>query len=198
MRSLQHGLGKRNLLLINFDPGASFNLGAYEAFDNKTSVTENPFVASPAAAPIGNTLDSFTSSVIKNPNTAYSFGNNVSPKPWDNSANAWATSGAFTDKTLICGTDGNFDFSRKSLNVYDQVSERNAIEAAAAKEAAAKNAKLQEGDMPNWLQELFKIFQVIGGSMAGGAVPPGMAAAPSTNNAAATPTTPTTPAPAAG
>jgi hypothetical protein len=183
MRSLQHGLGKRNLLLINFDPGASCNLGAYKAFDNKTPVTapitENPFLASPAAAPIGNTLDSFTSSVINNPNTAYPFGN------WDDSANAWATSGAFTGKTLICGTDGNILGKPKS--VYDQVGERNAIEAAAAKEAAAKNAKLQEGDMQNWLQALFKILQVIGGSMAGGAVPPGMAAAPSTNNAAAAP-----------
>ena len=193
MRSLQHGLGKRNLLLINFDPGASFNLGDYKAFHKKTPVTDNPFVASPAAAPIGNTLDPFTSSVINNPNTAYSFGNNVSLKPCDDSANAWATSGAFTDKTLICGTDGNILGKPKS--VYDQVGERNAIEAAAAKEAAAKNAKLQEGDMQNWLQALFKIFQVIGGSMAGGAVPPGMAAAPSTNNAAAA--TPTTPAPAA-
>jgi hypothetical protein len=193
MRSLQHGLGKRSPLFFSFTGGVNFNPSAYTALDfNKTSVTAPITLTSSAAAPIDNTPAAFFTSSVNNPNTAYSFGNNVSPKPWDDSANAWATSGAFTGKTLICGTDGNILGKPKS--VYDQVSERNAIEAAAAKEAAAKNAKLQEGDMQNWLQALFKIFQVIGGSMAGGAVPPGMAAAPSTNNAAAAPA----PAPAAG
>jgi hypothetical protein len=120
MRSLQQGLGKRNLLLINFDPGASLNLGAYKAFDfNNTPVTalitENPFLTSSVDVPIDNKpADLFTSSV-NNPNTAYSFDNNVSLKPWtaDDSANAWAGLGAF-------GTNGNIDFSGKPLNVYEK------------------------------------------------------------------------------
>ena len=188
MRSLQHGLGKRNPLLINFDPGASFNLGAYTALDNKTPVTGNPFLASPAASPIDNNTPAayFTGN---NPKTAYPFDNSVSSlKPLTpgsaNSANlAWE---AFTDNTsLSFGTDGNL-FSEGSLNPYELAAKGNQ-QTEAAQKAAAEKAKLQEKNMQNWLQELFKIFQVIGGSMAGGAVPPTMAAAPSTNNAAAAP-----------
>jgi hypothetical protein len=168
MRSLQHGLGKRNLLLINFDPGASFNLGAYKAFDNKTPVTENPFVASPAAAPIGNTLDSFTSSVI-NPNTAYSFGNNVSLKPWDDSANAWATSGAFsTDgSSWSFDADGRLDFSGEPLNVYERANEENLQLGKLAMENDVKIKQMNAENTKGILAFLAQLLPMIGKALAG-------------------------------
>jgi hypothetical protein len=81
MRSLQHGLGKRNPLFADFNAGVNFSFSPTVIDFNKTSVTapvtENPFVTAPAVtgkpfAP----ADSFTS-LVNNPNTA----NGVSLKP---------------------------------------------------------------------------------------------------------------------
>jgi hypothetical protein len=173
MRSLQYDLGKRSPLFFSFTGGVNLSGFSPTVFSNPATAPVT--LTSSAAAPIDNTPAAFFTSSVNNPNTAYSFDNSVSLQPLTadsaNSANlAWGALGA----------DGNILGKPKS--VYDQVSERNAIEAA-AKEAAAKNAKLQEGNMRNWLQALLEIFQVIGGSMA---------AAPSTNSA------PAAPAPAAG
>ena len=179
MRSLQHGLGKRIPLFFTFNAGGSFGFSPVFDFNNNpvtAPVTENPFLASPAAAPIGNTLDSFTSSV-NNP-TAYSFYN--SGVSLDDSAKSfWAASGA-----LSFEADGKL-FSEGSLNVYKVIEDRN-IETE--KRTAELNAKQQEANAKNIeliLTFLKQLFEGIG-SMVGGAVPTGMAAAPSTNNAAAT------------
>ena len=172
----------------------NFNPSAYTAFDNKTSVTGNPFVASPAAAPIGNNTPAayFTGN---NLNTAYSFDSSVSSlKPWTpgsaNSANlAWE---AFTDNTsLSFGTDGNFDFSGKPLNVYEKAEEENRKTEEAFRKLKLEEQKANAKNTELILKFLQQLLQRIG-SVAGG-VPPSMAAAPSTNNAAAAPA----PAPAA-
>ena len=183
MRSLQYGLGKRSPLFVNFNAGVNLSGFSPTVFSNPATAPVT--LTSSAAAPVDTPAAYFTSSV-NNPNTAYSFDSSLN-KPWTpgsaNSANlAWGT---FTDNTsLSFGTDGNL-FSEGSLNPHEMTEAGNRKTEAAAQKAAAENAKLQEQNMQNWLQALFKIFQVIGGSMAGGAVPPTMAAAPSTNNAPA-------------
>ncbi|MEB3315466.1 MAG: hypothetical protein VKK32_04575 [Candidatus Melainabacteria bacterium] len=187
MRSLQHGLGKRNPLFFTFNAGVNFNPSAYMAFDNETSVTGNPFAASPAASPIDNNTPAayFTGN---NLNTAYSFDSSVSSlKPWtpNDSANAWAGFGAEPAEPWSFGTDGNIKFNSDNLNVYEEANKRNE---KTAKQIAEINAKEQEANAKNiqlilaFLQQLFAgIASVVAG------VPTGMAAAPSTNNAAAAP-----------
>ncbi len=131
MRLLKHGLGKRSPLFFNSNAGVSLNNPIdYTALDfNNTPVkeriTENPVLTS--SAPIDKT-DLFTSSV-NNPNTAYSFDNNVSLKPWtaDDSANSsWAAFGA---EPLSFGTDGNIKQELpetfNSSDVYKKTEEQN-------------------------------------------------------------------------
>jgi hypothetical protein len=158
MRSLQQGLGKRSPLFFDVNAGVSFNPSPYTAI-NKTPVTENPVLTSSAAAPIDNKPADFFTSSVNNPNTAYSFDNNVSLKPWtaDDSANAWAGLGAFgTDgnTSLRFGTDGNIDFSGKPLNVYEEANKQNA---ETEKRIAELNAKQQEANAEKW-EKLFAMF----------------------------------------
>jgi hypothetical protein len=141
MRSLQHGLGKRNPL-FDVNAGVSFNPSPYTAIDfNKTPVTApitgNPFLTSSVAAPIDNKpADLFTSSV-NNPNTAYSFDNSVSSLKSDSANSSWAAFGA---EPLSFGADGNikFDSSDKPLNVYEEANKQNA---ETEKRIAELNAK---------------------------------------------------------
>ena len=155
MRSLQYDLGKRNPLFFNFNAGVSLNNPIdYTALDFKTPVTAPITPTSSAAAPIDKT-DLFTSSV-NNPNTAYSFDNNVSLKPWtaDDSANSsWAAFGA---EPLSFGTDGNIKFysSDKPLNVYEEANKQNA---ETEKRIAELNAKQQEANAKN-TQSLLAMF----------------------------------------
>ena len=154
MRSLQHGLGKRSPLFFNFNAGVSFNKTPFTAPITEP-ITENPFLTSSVAVPIDNTpADLFTSSV-NNPNTAYSFDNSVSLKPWtaDDSANAWAGLGAF-------GTDGNIKFnsSDKPLNVYEEANKQNA---ETEKRTAELNAKQQEANAKNTEKLLAMFTQLI-------------------------------------
>lgn len=142
----------------------SFNPSAYTALDfNKTPVTapitepitENPFLTSSVAVPIDNTPAAFFTSSVNNPNTAYSFDNNVSLKPWtaDDSANSsWAAFGA---EPLSFGTDGNikFDLSDTS-NVYKEANKQNA---ETEKRIAELNAKQQEANAKN-TQSLLAMF----------------------------------------
>jgi hypothetical protein len=162
MRSLQHDLGKRSPLFFDFNAGVSFNPSAYTALDfNKIPVTEPITLTSSAAAPIDNTPAAFFTSSVNNPNTAYSFDNNVSLKPWtaDDSANSsWAGLGAFgTDgnTSLSFGTDGNikFDLSDTS-NVYKEANKQNA---ETEKRIAELNAKQQEANAKN-TQSLLAMF----------------------------------------
>jgi hypothetical protein len=157
MRSLQHDLGKRSPLFFDFNAGVSFNPSAYTALDfNKTPVTAPITLTSSAAAPIDNTPAAFFTSSVNNPNTAYSFDNNVSLKPWtaDDSANSsWAAFGA---EPLSFGTDGNikFDSSDKPLNVYEEANKQNA---ETEKRIAELNAKQQEANAKN-TQSLLAMF----------------------------------------
>jgi hypothetical protein len=135
----------------------SFNPSAYTALDfNKTPVTAPITLTSSAAAPIDNTPAAFFTSSINNPNTAYSFDNNVSLKPWtaDDSANSsWAAFGA---EPLSFGADGNikFDSSDKPLNVYEEANKQNA---ETEKRIAELNAKQQEANAKN-TQSLLAMF----------------------------------------
>ncbi|MFM7457286.1 MAG: hypothetical protein ACKO3R_01300 [bacterium] len=171
MRSLEHDLGKRSPLFLEFNAGVSFNPRAYTAFDfNKTPVPENLVLASPAAAPgntpgntPGNPPEAFFTSSVNNPNTAYSFYNNVSLKPWTpaDSANAWAGLGA---EPLSFGTDGNIKFdssSDKPLNVYEEANRQNA---ETEEQIAESNAKRQEANAKNTeklLLMLGQLFQLV-------------------------------------
>jgi hypothetical protein len=150
MRSLQHGLGKRSPLFVNFNAGVSFNPSAYTALDfNKTSVTAPITLTSSAAAPIGTSPAAFFTSSGDDPNTAYSFYSSLN-KPWTpgsaNSASAKLAWGAL-------GADGNFDFSGKT-NPYLEANKQN-IETE--KRTAELNAKQQEANANN-IQSLLAMF----------------------------------------
>jgi hypothetical protein len=160
MRSLQRDLGKRSPLFFNFDAGVSFNPSAYTAIDfNKTPVTFTAPVIDNLSSPVAVQVDTpaaFFTSSVNNPNTAYSFDNNVSLKPWtaDDSANSsWAAFGA---EPLSFGTDGNikFDSSDKPLNVYEEANKQNA---ETEKRIAELNAKQQEANAKN-TQSLLAMF----------------------------------------
>jgi hypothetical protein len=158
-------------LLINFDPGASFNLGAYTAFDNKTTapITENPVLTSSAAAPIDNT-DLFTSSVdksntVNNSNTAYSLYNGVSLKS-GSATSVWTNHGAelrFDAKGSIIS-----DSSDESLNVYEK-NNKEGVEIT--KLVIEHDKEIKKANAEKWgklFEMLSKIAQLVPQALSGG------------------------------